>query len=776
MSFNSENLRVFTICTTSHLPQALTCLESLPNNIPKTIWLCNDRPSNYPTTPGIEIRLVSELPEALKSVKARQYNPFELVCCLKPYISLVMSKESDPAALMMYVDSDIFFYTDPNLICFPGNFCFFLTPHFTSSPPDYSPNLEIQINQVGLFNAGFYIFRTGLTAEKILYWWWSRVREKCYNSIQNGQFVDQIWLNYFPLYFPKDIFVSRQNGINTGHWNLHLQKIKNISGDWTSNKEPLICFHFSGYQLKQPNILSKHQVRLNFSNSPELRHLFKDYHQNWTDCKHKVDNHYKTHDYLTNKVLKQDPSTSEKPLVNLYFLADIFVSPAAGIYRYSLEMAHRFHKDDRVNLQFVSSGENAPDLLNKKLKILFGDKVQLHNKRKIFGHILDENWLSPFQSAFSKHPKHTKTDKRAALHKILRVIFRAFSKIEKNIHQRLPISFSGPKPILFSSYGHIGSLLNLRRKPFYVHVVHDIIPIISPEHFNSNEHFIEIFNNLAKANLLLTVSENTRNDLIRHNDKIQDTRIHPIPIAASDHFVAHSDYESIRKVKLKYDIPLESDYILTVCTIEPRKNHLRLVRAWKSIYSQLNLSSPKLVIIGSSGWGTRFQKEVNSATEGDNSIIMTGFVDDTDLPLLYSGCTFSIYPSLYEGFGLPILESMASGRFCLTSRTSSMPELTSTDVPLVDPYSTDSIAEGILHIANNPEYRYKLEKVAIQRSKLFSWERTYSRTLEIITRANSNHNSPSQKKLQNEEDTTRAVVHTRKCGRNLTSDILHPTF
>ena len=234
------------------------------------------------------------------------------------------------------------------------------------------------------------------------------------------------------------------------------------------------------------------------------------------------------------------------------------------------------------------------------------------------------------------------------------------------------------------------------------------------------------------------MSENTKKDLLKYNKQINPNIVKAVHISASEKYKPIEDSKKIEKIKLKYGIPADSNYILTVCTIEPRKNHIRLTQAWKQVYDKLKLHKPKLVIVGKKGWGEEYQKNLSITSAHLESLIFTGFVEDDDLPVLYSGSVFSIYPSCYEGFGLPVLESIKCGTFCLTSNTSSMPEVTGNGVPSVNPYSIDDIAEKILSLSNDNCLLKELSEKQYEHSKLFSWNQTYEKTCYEINESLKN--------------------------------------
>tara|TARA_E500000178_G_scaffold197533_1_gene195570 strand:- start:24898 stop:27036 length:2139 start_codon:yes stop_codon:yes gene_type:complete len=702
-------MRAFSICTSDYLREAVFCLNSLPDDVEKTIWIADKIKPTLGEYEGILIRFVEDYLIGRNERNRINYDNFEYVCSLRPFISLIMLQEGQCDNILMYCDTDLCFYDDPSKIEFPVDKKFLIFPHFIEPPVGYQPNSELDINQAGLFNSGIFMLRACDQVFVILEWWDGHLQEKCQNKKQEGMFVDQIWLNYIPLYFPESVFVSRQDGVNVGHWNLHQCKIQKSDNKWICNGSPLICFHFSGFSIRSPEIISKHQTRWNFSNYPSLKLLFAEYASGLSEV---------------NVSIKKD--------IKVYFVSDIFTGDRAGIYRYSFELAKRLLDDPSVDLRFIKGYTNTDiNKLDLELKLIFGANVRVQRKFSLLGLFNYDFYKNNFiERAFLKARAAVSSQRnfhRIFVRELLRFILRLIRTIgffKKRIE---------PESVLFVPYLPPSDGFSVCNSTLVVRVVHDIIPILHPEYFNSSEFFIKSMNDIHLASIIFTVSVHTKSDLIKHFPLVESSKVFPIPIAASEKF--HPLYSdcSIREVKIKYDIPVDSDYVFTVCTIEPRKNHINLLKAWALAFNGLKLNNPKLVVAGRIGWGDVFNSELESLREdlGD-SVLFTGFVEDEDLPLLYLGSRFSIYASLYEGFGIPVLESMCCGRFCLTSNVSSMPEITGDDVPLVNPCSVENITSQILLLANNSSYLSELECKALERSKLFSWNSTYGQTMDVL--------------------------------------------
>lgn len=137
------------------------------------------------------------------------------------------------------------------------------------------------------------------------------------------------------------------------------------------------------------------------------------------------------------------------------------------------------------------------------------------------------------------------------------------------------------------------------------------------------------------------------------------------------------------------------------------------------------------MVAGKTGWLFKeiFKKVQESKLEKD--VIFTGFVNEEDLPALYSGALFSVFPSLYEGFGLPVLEAMGCGTPVITSKVSSLPEVVGDAAILVDPMNIEELAWRMEMLCESSDLREELGKKGLERSKLFSWEKTAQKTLEV---------------------------------------------
>jgi len=185
--------------------------------------------------------------------------------------------------------------------------------------------------------------------------------------------------------------------------------------------------------------------------------------------------------------------------------------------------------------------------------------------------------------------------------------------------------------------------------------------------------------------------------------------------------------EKIEFVKDKYGI--EGQYLLFIGTIEPRKNLLKLINAYKKL---LNIEKKyHLVIGGKKGWRYKEIYRIIDDLRLDDEIIFTGFIEEADKPYLIIGAKVFIYPSLYEGFGIPVLEALTLGVPTITSNVSSMPEITDGAALLINPADEEELLDAIkLLISNQKLYLNYKEKSILQASK-FTWTKTASKTIEL---------------------------------------------
>lgn len=230
---------------------------------------------------------------------------------------------------------------------------------------------------------------------------------------------------------------------------------------------------------------------------------------------------------------------------------------------------------------------------------------------------------------------------------------------------------------------------------------------------------------VRKASGIVAVSRATAREVEKYFPEAA-SKVTVIPEAAPSEYAEVRDPDKLRRTREKLGLP--GRYILFLGTIEPRKNLSRLLAAYTAAAGSIPHS---LVIAGSVGWktGDLFRELERSGIK--DRVIFTGFVESRDIPALMTMADLFVFPSLYEGFGLPILEAMACGTPVITSNVSSMPEVAGDAALLVDPLSTDSIAEGLKELALDPGKRGELRGKGLRRTAEFSWKEIAESTLQV---------------------------------------------
>ena len=228
---------------------------------------------------------------------------------------------------------------------------------------------------------------------------------------------------------------------------------------------------------------------------------------------------------------------------------------------------------------------------------------------------------------------------------------------------------------------------------------------------------------------IVAISESTKRDL-QEFAGIPDERISVIHHAADTGFFYPRDRENALTSVRKYGV--RSPYVVYTSRIEsPSKNHIRLIRAFEQL-KQREAIPHQLVLAGSDWHGAEEVKNTAASSPYSQDICLTGFVDGKDLPSLYCGADMMVFPSLFEGFGLPILEAMACGVPVACSDISSMPEIAGDAAVLFDPLEVESIADGMLAILGSAENSKALADRGRERASEFSWEKTARMTLDVI--------------------------------------------
>ena len=274
----------------------------------------------------------------------------------------------------------------------------------------------------------------------------------------------------------------------------------------------------------------------------------------------------------------------------------------------------------------------------------------------------------------------------------------------------------------------------LRRRCPTVLTVHDLSLLTHPEtHEKSRVRRARRRLRLMvhESTAIITPTESVRREVCSELG-VNSEKVFAVPEAFRDCF-RPVPYATTEEVRRRFGI--RGDFLLTVGTIEPRKNMGTLVRAFANVMRRDPRPELQLVIAGDKGWLTsQFFSEVEQSGVADR-IVFTGYLFDHDLGALYSSCLLFIYPSIYEGFGLPPLEAMACGAPVIVSRIPTLVETTQGSAGYFDPASDDELTRAIVDLTRNDSARQRIADAGLKQAAKFSWEQTAQMTLSVYEEA-----------------------------------------
>ena len=264
--------------------------------------------------------------------------------------------------------------------------------------------------------------------------------------------------------------------------------------------------------------------------------------------------------------------------------------------------------------------------------------------------------------------------------------------------------------------------------------VHDLIPLLLPRQSTWQARLLfrsALSLALRASHRVIAVSGSTAQDLQQYF-RVPAERVSVIPEAPDPAFYPRSPAE-VEAVRQKYGLP--ESFVLYVGSNKPHKNLLRLIEAWSHLtfhVSRFTFSVSRFTLIIAGAWDPRYpEPRLLAERLGLRNVRWLGPVPEADLPALYSAATLFVFPSLYEGFGLPLLEAMACGVPVVCSNTSSLPEVAGDAALLADPTDAPSLAAAIAGLLEDEAQREEMREKGLQQAARFSWDRTAAMTLEM---------------------------------------------
>lgn len=264
-------------------------------------------------------------------------------------------------------------------------------------------------------------------------------------------------------------------------------------------------------------------------------------------------------------------------------------------------------------------------------------------------------------------------------------------------------------------------------------MLHDIIPILEkgmPK--NTKDWHYKVYNTISENEFYVTNSDCTRFDVLQYFPFIKEENIKTTYLGADVSFTPQNV-----DVREKYGIPKDKKYVYSLCTIGKRKNIIFAIKNFIKFIEQ-NGVNDLVLVLGGSNW-ISFRKELDAIFKDvdKSKILLIGYVDDKDLPSLYSNALMFIYPSLYEGFGLPVLEAMQCGCPVITSNRSSLPEVIGNAGIQIDPENDEEMVKALEKMYSEIFFRELCQERGLIRAKNFSWEKCASEILEYISEKTS---------------------------------------
>jgi len=263
--------------------------------------------------------------------------------------------------------------------------------------------------------------------------------------------------------------------------------------------------------------------------------------------------------------------------------------------------------------------------------------------------------------------------------------------------------------------------------------VHDVSFLEHPEYFTRDRAMqlqFTVRRTVYRAARILTGSEFSKSSILKVYGDLDEDKVVVVPNAAASEFRPLPRDVAAAAVRERFQI--HAPFVLSVGDLQPRKNQIGLIRAFAKLVKAFPQLKQNLVLAGKETW---FADQVHRAARDSgvaDRIQFCGFVSDADLLQLYNACDLFIFPSFYEGFGLPALEAMACGRAVVCSHTSALPEVVDGAAILFDPYALDEIVRAMADLLLDGQLRLRMERLGLQRAAHFSWQKTAQQTLAVF--------------------------------------------
>jgi len=406
-----------------------------------------------------------------------------------------------------------------------------------------------------------------------------------------------------------------------------------------------------------------------------------------------------------------------------------------GIYRVVEEVLLELLQKEEIKITLTSlcsqdpalSAINCPLYIQHKLRDYSCEFENTFKSKLRLEWLYDTIFKIYFSKDFQLLPKYSL--KSIPIRGVLKLI--EITKL--HIYDRYQYFDSENHDIFHSTYHKLPSIELTHNLPRLL-TIYDLIPIKYPKYVNPSltNYFRGILNSVnIKDDWVSCISEYTRQEFCEYTGMSLE-KVFVCPLAADKQFYPITNFEIIRETNKNYNIP-ENQYFLCLAShLDPRKNIPHLINSFVSLITEHPNLDINLVLIGTTRYKRPdIEQTLQKIAQYKDRIIITGYVPDEDLSAIYSGATAFVFPSLYEGFGLPILEAMQCGTPVISSNSTSLPEVVGDAGILVDPKDQDQLCQAMLDILTDESLRENLKHKGLERAKQFSWEKCANETVEI---------------------------------------------
>ncbi|MFI3300885.1 MAG: glycosyltransferase family 1 protein [Candidatus Gastranaerophilales bacterium] len=397
----------------------------------------------------------------------------------------------------------------------------------------------------------------------------------------------------------------------------------------------------------------------------------------------------------------------------------------SGIFFVGKNLFHQLLKSDELKISLYCNYEKIP-YIKRYLELYSINGVEIINECEFNLFHKMKYDLRIKKDSYSKRDHKFKRSFYSLLLLVVSFICKVhfsiyhFKKLNKNLSDvDFYLSPLNEVPNIVKKQKHIVSSVCL----------YDTIPLIYknyyPQMFSGNYWFIDLINNFSKDEIYFAISESTKKDFLHYCPVLEDKQISVTYLGASDRFYQDTDLDKLKKIKDKYNIPQNGKYIFSLCTLDPRKNLIFAVKNFIEFVIK-NEIDDLYFVLGGAAWKSfinKINEEIGGLGEYENKIVRAGYIDDEDLSCLYSNSFCFACPSIYEGFGMPVLEAMQCGSAVITSNVSSLPEVIGDAGIQIDPTSDDELVQAFEKYYYDENYRKEMSQKGLERSKEFSWEK-----------------------------------------------------